>query len=301
MLRALCHTLLFAGLLGLALLSPGLASSALAQETVHFLSADGRTALVGYLFMPAKITAPQPAIVLMHGRAGAYSSAANGAYTADTLAQRHRAWASYWAANGHVALLVDGFGPRGYPTGFGRNSYKQRPAEVDETVARPQDAYGALAFLRGRREVDPARVGLMGWSNGGSATLAALAANAPGHDYAALGGVPGGTGAGAGFRAGLALYPDCTLKHKFRDGLGNRQPLRILAAAQDDEVSPATCRQFVQRNQASGSDIAITIYPGAVHGFDDPGKQRQSLAANRQATEAAYRQALDFFAAAMPP
>ena len=50
---------------------------------------------------------------MMHGRAGPYSSAANGRYDATTLSKRHAFWGRYWAAQGYVALLVDGFGPRG--------------------------------------------------------------------------------------------------------------------------------------------------------------------------------------------
>ena len=50
----------------------------LAQERVTFPSADGKTTLVGYVFMPAAPSASMPAVVMMHGRAGAYSSAAKG-------------------------------------------------------------------------------------------------------------------------------------------------------------------------------------------------------------------------------
>ncbi|MEL3889125.1 dienelactone hydrolase family protein [Ferrovibrio sp. MS7] len=271
----------------------GLGSGARAQETVQFSSANGRTQLTGYFFLPAKLSSARPAIVLMHGRAGAYSSAAKGSYTAATLSQRHRAWASYWAANGFAALLVDGFGPRGYPAGFGRNSYHERPEELDETVARPQDAYGALAYLRGRPEVDATRVGLMGWSNGGSATLAALMLKAPGSDYAPLGGLH--------FQAGLALYPGCALKDKAKAGLKSSVPIRVLAASDDDEVSPKICETLTRRSREIGSDITLTIYPGAVHSFDDPGKERQSHAPNRAATEDAYRQALAFFAEKLKP
>jgi carboxymethylenebutenolidase len=113
---------------------------------------------------------------MMYRRAGAYSSAAQGVYDAGTLSKRHQAWGTLWAAHGYVALMVDGFGPRGYPAGFPRHSYDSRPEALNEVTVRPLDAYGALAYLRTRPEVDGARVGLQGWSNGGSATLAAMAA-----------------------------------------------------------------------------------------------------------------------------
>jgi dienelactone hydrolase len=101
---------------------------------VTFASADGRTTLVGYLFEPAsKGGARRPAVVMMHGRAGAYSSLAHDVFDASTLSQRHRAWGERWAEQGYVALLVDGFGPRGYPQGFGPRSYDLRRC----TQARP--------------------------------------------------------------------------------------------------------------------------------------------------------------------
>src|SRR5262249_17507535 len=118
-------------------------------ERVSFLSADGHTTLVGYLYRPARMSAPRvPAVVMMHGRAGAYSSRANGVYDASTLSLRHKAWGEAWAEAGYIAVLVDDFGPRGYPQGFGRFSYDSRPAELNEVTVRPLDAAGALAFLR---------------------------------------------------------------------------------------------------------------------------------------------------------
>ena len=141
---------------------------------VTFASMDGRTKLVGYVFTPGK-AGRAPAVVMMHGRAGPYSTEANGRYDASTLSQRHHMWGRLWASLGYVAILVDGFGPRGYPQGFSRGSYDQRPETLNEVTVRPLDAYGALDYLRTRPDVAPDSVVLQGWSNGGSATLATMA------------------------------------------------------------------------------------------------------------------------------
>src|SRR5437870_6562209 len=109
---------------------------------------------------------------------------------------------------GYIAILVDGFSPRGYPHGFPRLSYDSRPEELNEVTVRPLDAYGALAYLRSRPDVVPDRIGLQGWSNGGSATIAAMSAAAPGITAPAP---------GTGFRAALAFYPACGLKGLFDD------------------------------------------------------------------------------------
>ena len=148
------------------------ASAASLPERVTFASADGRTTLVGYVFLPeGPHSSRTPAVVMMHGRAGAYSSLANGEYDASTLSKRHQQWGHIWAQQGYLATMVDGFGPRGYPTGFPRFSYDSRPDELNEVTVRPLDAYGALAWLRKRKDVVVDRIVLQGWSNGGSAAL----------------------------------------------------------------------------------------------------------------------------------
>ena len=258
-------------------------ASAQMPERVTFASADQKTTLVGYLFLPRAHRLPVPAVVMMHGRAGAYSSRANGVYDATTLSKRHTAWGALWAAQGYVALLVDGFGPRGY-SGFPRHSYDSRPDELNEVTVRPLDAYGALAYLRTRADVDGARIALQGWSNGGSATIAAMAA---GSGFA--------PNSQKGFAAALAFYPACGLKGAFAAGYRPTAPVRVLMGTADEEVSPRRCETFVASSRELGGDIAITLYPGATHGFDDPGAKRQKIEANATATADAMEQAVRFF------
>jgi carboxymethylenebutenolidase len=265
-----------------------LAGTALAQqpERVAFPSADGRTSLTGYLFRPAKSAARMPAVVMMHGRGGVYSSAAKGRYEAATISRRHRMWGALWAANGYVAVLVDSFGPRGYPAGFPRFSYDSRPAEVNEVSVRPLDAYGALTWLRSRSDVAADRIGLHGWSNGGSAALATMAAGTGFPPPSSL----------KGFNAALVFYPACRLRGRFDDGYRAYAAVRVFHGTADEEVSYRRCRSLVERSRKLGSDIDITIYPGATHGFDDPGRARQKIPANREAKEDATARALSFFA-----
>src|SRR5947209_1585800 len=175
-----------------------------------FPSADRTTMLVGYLFRPqGPHPAKMPAVVMMHGRAGAYSGAADGEYDERTLSRRHQEWGHFWANQGYLAVLVDGFGPRGYPHGFPRFSYNNRPESLNEVTVRPLDAYGALAWLRTRSDVIADRIALQGWSNGGSASLATMAQpSAPG--------VASPT-PGTGFRGALVFYPACGLKQQFEE------------------------------------------------------------------------------------
>ena len=103
------------GRLGLCLLSRKLAmrvataalvlawcSAAMGQnalpDRVTLLSLDDRTTLVGYIYAPraepGHLATPMPAVVMMHGHSGAYSSLANGKYDAATISQRHQMWVS---------------------------------------------------------------------------------------------------------------------------------------------------------------------------------------------------------------
>lgn len=259
-------------------------------ERVVFLSRDeGRTELVGYLFRPASpVEGGAPAVVLMHGRAGAYSSTANGVYDAATLTLRHRYWAQYWAERGYYALVVDSFSGRGFPSGFAAGTYAERPASINEVTVRPLDAYGALRYLRTLDGVDDDRIGLMGFSNGASTVLATLADDKPG-DMSRI-----------GFRAGIAMYPGCGLQGRFRrQGYKTYAPVEVHMGTADEEVSHDSCRDLTTASRAAGSRIAFHSYVGASHGFDDPGRRRQSVPANAEATRAVREQAASFFAEAL--
>jgi dienelactone hydrolase len=263
-----------------------LAESVVTPDTVTFPSADQKTTLTGYVFRPPhRGTERLPAVVMMHGRAGAYSSLADGTYDATTLSKRHKFWGETLAREGYLAILVDGFGPRGYPHGFPQHSYGDRPPELDETTVRPLDAYGALAYLRTRPDVDPKAIALLGWSNGGSATLAAMAADTPALPQATV---------ETGFRGALAFYPACALKGKFDDGYLPYAPVRVFIGAADEEVSPKRCEDLVEKSEMKGGDIKISVYPGATHDFDDPGRKRASVDANADAVSDAVPKALRF-------
>ena len=61
--------ILFSSIITLLLI----AGAAAEPQTVYFRSADGRTDIVAYLFRPSS-AGPAPAVVMLHGRGGPYSS-----------------------------------------------------------------------------------------------------------------------------------------------------------------------------------------------------------------------------------
>ena len=278
-----------------ALLLPGFTvcsaplMAAPAAQATHFPSADGATELVGYVFEPGG-PGPHPAIVLLHGRAGPYSSSVNAGCTlvapghesacnAATLSKRHAMWGGYWAAHGYVALLVDSFGPRGRAHGYGRGTHDDPDREgVNERTVRPLDAEGALAWLLARADVQPGRVMLQGWSNGASTALNAMVRQA--------------TGASADkrkrFRAALAFYPGCGTKALLTQHYAADAPVWVFLGSDDEEVSPTVCAKVLH---AAAGPVAVTTYPGATHDFDDPGAMRQAVPGNRSAKDDAMGRA----------
>ena len=246
-------------------------------ETIHFNAADGHVKLVSYLYLPdeKKWPGPRPAIVLLHGRSGVYSSLAKK-FDATTLSKRTVLWGEFWAARGYIGLYVDSFGPRGYHKGFeaGTNDGR-RPSEVNEITVRPHDADAGLAYLRSRADVQKDRVFLQGWSNGGSATLSTMAEKTVGLSTPTK---------ESGFRAAIAVYPACTPVTKY---YGNRYvsyaPVLLLIGTEDEEVSFRNCEKLAAG--ARSGDVTFVRYPGATHSYDTPDRKHKNVAANVDATE----------------
>lgn len=276
-----------------ALLSAVSAHAAM-PDVVQFPSRDDKTTLTGYLFKPAT-PGPHPAIVMLHGRSGPYSINKPGVMSADNLTQRHRMWGEFWAERGYLALHVDSFGPRGYAQGFPKHSYSTRPAAVNEQRVRPLDAYGALEYLRSRNDVIADRIGVQGWSNGGMTLLATLGPNPPRvapdkADRVRL----AAPAPHSDFRAAIAQYPGCTVQRDQAD-YQPYAPLLLLVATEDDEVSPRECATLAARLKQRGAPVEFVMYEGAHHGYDDPGRTKQSHAPNKAAMEDTLRRAHAFF------
>src|SRR5262249_10277321 len=101
---------------------------------------------------------------------------------------------------------------------------------------------------------------VMGWSHGGAPALLSTSARfieRPHPD-------------GGGYQAAIALYPVC---RAFQEG-GLAGPLLMLMGSADDWTPPAECVERASALQRAGAAIQWTIYPGAKHGFDQPGPAR---------------------------
>ena len=262
-----------------------------AEEIVRFPSADGEltggapTMLTGRLLRPAG-AGPHPAVVMLHGCGGLY--ARNG-----RVSPRHVWWATHLQRQGYEVLMVDSFGPRDVDE-VCTTALKDRT--VRATVERKRDAWGALAFLRKRPEVDHGRIGLIGWSQGAGTVLAAYGAGEDG---------PAGSEQG-GFRAAVAFYPGC------RTPLSNEDwqpdgPLLLLVGDKDDWTPPDACVELAGREGVKDR-MELVVYPDTYHGFDAPDapvRKRKDLATapdgtahvgtNEDARADAIRRGTEFF------
>ena len=270
----------------LLLLASTGASPAYETEWVEFPALkefDGKPVeLSALLFRPAG-RGPFPAVVMLHGCGGFYTS--QGYVTAS-----YRHWLDLLASNGYAALLVDSFNPRGH-----RTICEQQKRAILISRERVEDAYAALRWLEQRRDVLPDRIGLLGWSNGGSGALYTLRESRPDR----------------GFRAGVAFYPGCRALLQSKTPYRPYAPLLVLSGEADDWTPAAPCVALAAIARRKGAPMEIVTYPGAHHSFDrlnSPARYRPNVrnpnkpdgrgatvGEHPQAREDATRRTLEFF------
>jgi len=240
-----CRCFAVAALSGLAFARPPPAS---AEQLVKFDSAAPRpgqgeehakideskpaTPIQGYLTRPNG-EGPFPAVVLLHSCLG--------------LPATRRSIGEMFAGWGYVALFVDDFTTRG----------------VKETCATDfgegvSDAFGALAYLSRLPIVDPKRIAAVGYSQGADTALQIASTR-----FAAAFAVP----RDLNFKAAVAFYPPCENQATIRLAI----PTLILIGQSDDVTPAADCERLARNQAGDRSDFKLVVYPGAYHGFDNPG------------------------------
>jgi len=253
---------------------------------------DGPSSVAGTLNVPARQTDRLPAVVILHssggvdGRGAAYAAALNKA--------------------GIATLEIEM---------FSRGQTVQTHPTVQQNMPH---VFGALEYLTSRPEIDPTRIGVMGFSWGGMLSIVA-ATDRFTNEF---------TQGKRRFKAHLALYPVCWIHssvlegtamaspHKFlkleRDAYlkFTGAPVLILAAEKDDYEDSDSCARFVaEANKGEGAAFVQITYAGVYHGWDGP-RDAQSTSplankgrggtwrgyANAEAAERSRRDAVQFFA-----
>ncbi|MFO1220913.1 MAG: dienelactone hydrolase family protein [Burkholderiaceae bacterium] len=230
----------------LVAVSIGLAACAsAAQQRVSVPSSDvhgGDALALPAHWFPVDAPEPAPAWVLLHGCGGPYGR--NG-----ELSQRMREYAAWFNALGHHALVLDSLSARGERELCTQRSGQRRVTQRE----RRTDALAALRWLAAQSGVDASRLGLIGWSHGGSAVLAAT--NLAYREVAAATVKPA---------LAVAFYPGCAAEE--RRGYRPAMPLLLLLGGADDWTPAAPCERMATRSTAPRPDVEV--YPDAHHGFD---------------------------------
>jgi dienelactone hydrolase len=226
-----------------------------------------------------------PAVVILHGSAGP--------------TEREAGYAIALNEAGIATLEPDQWAARGLAGGA-----LGRPRTVPETIP---DLFGAHKHLAHHPKIDSARIGLMGFSFGGVASMLA-ATRAQSDRFAPVG----------PFAAFMPCYPICwtygkVQGHEFSNLV--RAPIFILTAALDqyDNDPKAGEKLVASLSEADRSHVSTQTIADCHHGFDMPGVDMKAsdpssnrgaggtaiMRYNAPATAEAHKLAAGFFSRAL--
>ena len=210
-----------------------LMSVASQAQAGNWVDVPGRNGVVlKYYLMKPPGLGPFPAIVALHGCGGL---GAGGGLNA-----RHQDWGTRLVAAGFAVIFPESFSSRGLG---GQCNVRDR---VLRSKDRAEDAFAAAEWLAIQPDIMRSKIGLLGWSNGGTATLSAS------RDIRAPRGVE--------FSHAIAFYPGC--KVMAEEGFRPRIPVTIFHGLADDWTPAEPCQKL--------SGVTFVGYPGAYHDFDFP-------------------------------
>lgn len=115
-----------------------------------------------------------PVVILLHGSSGlySYSDMANG------VSYQYREWAEELTDRGYLVILPESFHVRGIAGSFKNREPHYLPDEDDSRCSpnyeRPKDVVATLAYLAGRDDVDPDKIGILAFSQGAQTALNAI-------------------------------------------------------------------------------------------------------------------------------
>lgn len=166
--------------------------------------------------------------------------------------QREGRYARELQKMGVAALVIDSFGARGISSTVEDQS---QISSFQMTV----DAYLAATKLRSHPRIRADRVGVMGFSKGGTVTL--YASTQP-----FLARLKKRVASARPFALHVAFYPWCG--NFWRDTTMTGPPVYALIGGADNYTGVRPCLEWVQRYKAGGGNITGVVYPGAGHGWD---------------------------------
>jgi dienelactone hydrolase len=203
--------------------------------------------ITGELFLPPG-AAKVPAMIVHHGSGGVSD-------------ERERRYARELVQLGVVTLVLDSFKGRGVASTVS----DQAAVSTNDMLG---DAFAALKALAGHARVDAARVGIVGFSKGGSVALLAA------HEAKAAKEAP----KGLRFALHVPFYPAC-VNHYYRPKSTGAAIYLMLGEA-DTYIGVGPCREYAAILKAEGARIETVMFPGARHGFDGGAAYRVATGEN---------------------
>ena len=227
-------------------------------------AADGTTPLHYSLIKPAGFDPKKqyPVVVFVYGGPAAQTVTRAWPGRSDSFFNQ------YLAQQGYVVFSLDNRGTPRRGAAFGGALYaKQGTVEVDDQLR-------GVEWLKSQAFVDPARIGVYGWSNGGYMTLMLLAK----HSEAYACGVAGAPVTDWALydthyterymdlpKANEAGYREASV-FTHVDGIGAGKLLLIHGMA-DDNVLFTNSTKLMSELQKRGTPFELMTYPGAKHGL----------------------------------
>lgn len=242
-----------------------LALLAMALMTLTSVRADGKavktetltypcdgTVLQGFLAVPEKAEGKRPGILVIH---------------------------EWWGHNQHARNQAVRLGEAGYAAFaldlYGKDKIADHPKDaqafMEHVIKTPgllsQRFQAALSLLKARPEVDPTRIGVLGYCFGGTVALGMARA---GEDLQAV----------VTFHAGLTP-PDAPAAP------GHVKARILVHTGGKDPMIPAEqVMAFETEMKAAKADARVVVYPEAVHSFTNPDAGKAGMEALRYDAEA---------------
>lgn len=174
----------------LTLASIALAPAAMAQSDYEWTSSDKKTAdetveiltvndevMNAYLWLPEDYDANNDysAVVMVHGCGGAHYRDEPEKWTAQYVSGKYKVWGKLLNEQDIIALMVDSFTHRDVNGDVGGGvcggDPLDRPNKIDPVSVRPADIAYGISWLKSRDDIDADKIGVLGYSNGGTTAL----------------------------------------------------------------------------------------------------------------------------------
>jgi dienelactone hydrolase len=200
-----------------------------------------KSVIAGVLTLPESANAmgtpnaKVPAMVVVHGSSG--------------VLRNDWEWAKRMNELGIASFVIDNFTGRGITETATDRSRLSPSADVAGALA-------ALSLLASHPAIDPRRIGVIGFSRGGS--VAINSAFEPIRRAVIDDDLR--------FAAHVAVYPGCSVTEvsAYLDG----SPILMLLGGKDDYTPASACVAYAEGLRAKGAAVSVVVYPNAYHAFD---------------------------------